>query len=181
MPGETADAGRAAAWLSPLWPLYAAAVAARGALYDAGWLRAARAAAPVISIGNLTAGGSGKSPMAAWAASAMARRGLRPAVVSRGYGGSYAGRAAVVSAGDGPLLDAAAAGDEPVMLARRLPGVPVIVARRRRDGAALACARFASRCIILDDGFQHRALARDLDIVMIDADDPFGNGRLLPA
>jgi len=73
------------------------------------------------------------------------------------------------------------AGDEPVMLAAALPGVPVIVARRRADGAALAADRFGARSVILDDGFQHRALARDLDLVMVDGMDPFGSGHLLPA
>jgi tetraacyldisaccharide 4'-kinase len=172
------SAGR---WLAPLEPLYAGAVALRGSLFDAGWLAVRRAAVPVVSVGNITAGGSGKSPMTAWIAERLARAGRRPAVISRGYGGSHRGPATVVSSGDGPVVDAGIGGDEPVMLASRLPGVPVIVARRRIDGAQVAVERFGARCLVLDDGFQHRALARDLDLVMVDAMEPFGSGRLLPA
>jgi tetraacyldisaccharide 4'-kinase len=138
-------------------------------------------AVPVISIGNLTAGGSGKSPMVSWVARNLAGSGHRPAVVSRGYRGAHRGCATVVSDGGGPQVDAGVAGDEPVMLARALAGVPVIVSRRRVDGASLAVQRFGADCVVLDDGFQHRALARDLDLVMVDGMDPFGSGRLLPA
>jgi tetraacyldisaccharide 4'-kinase len=182
-----AEAAAPPAWpgwlapLAPLTPLYRGAVALRGALYDAGLLRAHRAPVPVISVGNITAGGSGKSPMVAWVAHVLARSGHRPAVVSRGYRGAHRGRATVVSDGSGPRVDAAVAGDEPVMLAAALAGVPVIVSRRRADGAAVAVERFGAKCLILDDGFQHRALARDLDLVMVDGMDPFGSGQLLPA
>ncbi len=156
-------------------------MALRGSLFDAGWLPVRRAAVPVVSVGNITAGGSGKSPMTAWIAARLARAGKRPVVISRGYGGSHRGAATVVSSGDGPVVDASIAGDEPVMLASSLPGVPVIVARRRIDGAGMAVGRFGARCLVLDDGFQHRALARDVDLVMVDAVEPFGSGRLLPA
>ncbi|HEY3177003.1 MAG TPA: tetraacyldisaccharide 4'-kinase [Candidatus Polarisedimenticolia bacterium] len=167
--------------LAFLSPVYAAAVAARGRLYDGGWLAVARLDVPVISVGNLTAGGSGKSPMVELIARILAQRGHAPAVVSRGYGGSHSGRATVVSDGRGPLVDAGVAGDEPVMLATALTGVPVIVSRRRRNGGELAVARYRSRCVVLDDAFQHRALARDLDLLLLDGAEPFGNGRLLPA
>jgi tetraacyldisaccharide 4'-kinase len=167
--------------LGLLSPLYAGAVALRGRLYDAGWLRVERIDARVISVGNLVAGGSGKSPMVALIARALAGMGLPPAVVSRGYGGGYAGPCLVVSDGSGPLVGAEQAGDEPVMLASQLVGIPVIVARRRIAGAELAVARFAARCVVLDDGFQHRRLARDLDVLLLDERSPFGNGRLLPA
>ena len=165
-------------WLTPL---YAGAVAARAGLYDAGWLRSEALPVPVLSVGNLTAGGTGKSPMVELVARTLHELGRRPAVVSRGYRGTHTGRATVVSTGEGPRVDAVVAGDEPVMLAAALAGVPVIVARRRRDGGELAISRFGARCIILDDGFQHRALRRDLDLLLIDGVDPFGNGRLLPA
>lgn len=169
--------------LGLLSPLYAGAVALRRSLYDAGWLRIVRLPVPVISVGNLTAGGSGKSPMVAHIARDLDRKGRRPAVVSRGYRGGHRGRATIVSdgGGGGPLVGADVAGDEPVMLARLLPGVPVVVSRRRSDGGTIAVERLGAGCIILDDGFQHRSLARDLDLLLLDAERPFGNGRLLPA
>ncbi len=153
----------------------------RGALYDAGWLAASRAPVPVISVGNLTAGGSGKSPMVAWIAAQLSSAGKRPAIVSRGYRGSHRGAATIVSSGEGLRVTADVAGDEPVMLAAKLPRVPVVVARRRLDGARLAVDSCGADCVILDDGFQHRALAREMDLVMVDGVDPFGSGRLLPA
>lgn len=164
-----------------LTPLYAGPVALRRRLYDAGWLKATRLPVPVISVGNLTTGGSGKSPAVAMIAELLLSRGRRPAIVSRGYRGSHRGPATVVSSGEGPLMEASVAGDEPVMLAAALRGVPVIVSRRRRDGGALAVERFGADCVILDDGFQHRALARDLDLLLVSGGHPFGNGRLLPA
>ena len=165
-------------WLTPF---YAGAIAARAGLYDAGWLRSERLPVPVLSVGNLTAGGTGKSPMVELIARTLRDLGRRPAVVSRGYGGTHTGRATVVSTGEGALVDAVVAGDEPVMLAEALAGVPVIVAHRRREGGELAIGSFGARCIVLDDGFQHRAICRDLDLLLIDGADPFGNGRLLPA
>jgi tetraacyldisaccharide 4'-kinase len=168
-------------FLAPLTPLYAAMVAARARLYDGGWLKVSRLAVPVISVGNLTVGGSGKSPMVDLIARLLSGRGRAPAVVSRGYGGTRPGRATVVSAGNGPLVDARVAGDEPVMLAAALEGIPVIVARRKLDGAELAVSQYGARCVVLDDAFQHRALARDLDLLLLDGIEPFGNGQLLPA
>ncbi|HET9481551.1 MAG TPA: tetraacyldisaccharide 4'-kinase, partial [Candidatus Polarisedimenticolia bacterium] len=176
-PGVASGAGI----LGLLEPIYAAAVRLRGALYDRGWIAAHRLGVPVISVGNLSAGGSGKSPMVALVAGHLARAGFRPAVISRGYGGRHAGPATVVSSGSGPLVGADVAGDEPVMLARMLPELPIVVAHRRRGGGALAIARLGARCLVLDDGFQHRSLARDLDLVLLDARQGFGNGRLLPA
>lgn len=169
------------AWLSPLAAMYGGAVAARGTLYSRGWLRTCRSPIPVISVGNLTAGGSGKSPMAGWIAARLRKRGFAPAIVSRGYGGAYRRAAALVSAGDGPLVGAATAGDEPVMLARQIAGVPIVVSRRRTAGVALAIERCGARCIVLDDGFQHLAIHRDLDLILFDARNPAGNGRLLPS
>lgn len=165
-------------WLTPI---YSGAVAVRSGLYDAGWLRQERLSVPVLSVGNLTAGGTGKSPMVELIARTLRDMGRNPAVVSRGYGGTHSGRATVVSAGDGPLVGAAVAGDEPVMLATALAGVPVIVSHRRHDGGELAVRKFSARCIVLDDGYQHRALARVLDLLLLDGADPFGNGRMLPA
>ena len=141
---------------------YGLAVAARNAAYDLGVLPVSRAAAPVISVGNLTLGGTGKTPLVAWTAGLLARYGRRPAIVSRGYGAAPGERS-----------------DEAAELAILLPGVPH-VADRDRVAAAARAAALGADAVVLDDGFQHRRLARDLDIVAVDATDPFGCGRLFP-
>lgn len=174
-----------AGWLllAPLWLLslpFGAAVALRGWLYDRGWLAATRARAPVISVGNLAVGGAGKTPVTMALARRLAARGRVVAVLSRGYGATRRD-ARVVSDGRAVLLDAAAGGDEPVLLARRLPGVRVLCGPRRAALAEAAVARHQADALVLDDGLQHRALARDLDVVVLDAANALGNGRLLPA
>ncbi|HET8542629.1 MAG TPA: tetraacyldisaccharide 4'-kinase, partial [Anaeromyxobacter sp.] len=140
----------------------------------------ARAGAPVVSIGNLAVGGAGKTPAAIAVARRLAARGRTVAVLSRGYGAARAD-ARVVSDGRAVLLDADAGGDEPVLLARRLPGTRVLCGPRRAELARTAVRDLGADALLLDDGFQHRALARDLDVVVLDAANPFGNGRLLPA
>jgi tetraacyldisaccharide 4'-kinase len=162
----------------PAW-LYRGVLAIRNRHYDRP--SAVRSvSAPVVSVGNITVGGTGKTPIVSWIAEELVSMGRKPAIVSRGYGGA-AGRGPVfVSRGGGPLCDAAQAGDEPVQLAAGLPGVRVIVGSDRWAGAAAAVADGAD-VVILDDGFQHRRLARDLDIVLLDASNPFDNGRVLPA
>ncbi len=154
--------------------------AVRGALYDRGVLRAERAAAPVVSIGNLAVGGAGKTPAAIAVARRLAARGRRVAILSRGYGASRSD-ARIVSDGERILLDADEGGDEPVLVARRLPGVRVLCGPRRAELARTAVEALGADALLLDDGFQHRALARDLDVVVLDAATPFGNGHLLPA
>jgi tetraacyldisaccharide 4'-kinase len=171
-----------AALLAPLLlaeGLFRAGAAARGALYDLGILARARADAPVVSIGNVAVGGAGKTPVAIAVAGRLAARGRRVAVLSRGYGALRAD-ARIVSDGARVLLGAADAGDEPTLLARRLPGVAVLCGPRRAALAATAVATLGADALVLDDGFQHRALARDLDVVVLDAANPFGNGHLLP-
>lgn len=167
----------------PLWlaeRLYAGAVSARGALYGAGILRTRRADCPVISVGNLTVGGTGKTPLVDLLVGELLAMGLRPGVLSRGYGAKSRERVTVVSDGAtfGPPPPETA--DEAYMLARRRPGVPVVCAPRRIEGARALTERFKVNVIVLDDGFQHRALARDLDILLLDGADPVGNGELLP-
>ncbi|GAB4265938.1 MAG: tetraacyldisaccharide 4'-kinase [Deferrisomatales bacterium] len=148
--------------------------------YRRGTLRADRPGVPVISVGNITAGGTGKTPCVEAVCRILVDQGLRPAVLSRGYGGRYRSAWAPVSDGTDLLMDPADAGDEPVLLARRLPGVPVLVARDRRVAAREAVARYGAQVLVLDDGFQHLRLARDLDVVTLDARHPFGNGHCFP-
>ena len=132
-----------------------------------------------MSVGNLAVGGTGKTPLVAWIARRLRAQGLVPAVVSRGYGGTAGPGPLVVSTGEGPRVNARTCGDEPHLLARSLKGVIVVVGSDRIEGARVAAAAGAG-CVVLDDGFQHRRLARDLDIVVLDSRAPFADGRLLP-
>ncbi|HYY41783.1 MAG TPA: tetraacyldisaccharide 4'-kinase, partial [Pyrinomonadaceae bacterium] len=167
--------------LAPLGVVYGAATRARLALYRAGLFAMHRVAAPVISVGNITAGGTGKTPLVEWLARAVAREGRRVCVLTRGYGRRDAHRRVVVSDGTRILADARAGGDEPRLLAENLRGLAAVVADRNRVAAARwALAELQSEVFILDDGFQHLSLARDLDIVTVDASAPWGGGHLLP-
>lgn len=169
--------------LSPLWLAsqgYRVAAGVHRAGYTSGMRRRHRLPCPVISIGNLTLGGTGKTPLTAWTAQWYRRQGWRVAVLSRGYGGMAIDQPQVVSAGDGPVTDWRTAGDEVFLLARRLPGIPVLAGRNRHASGLYACERFGVQVLVLDDGFQHHALHRDCDIVLIDASNPFGHGALLP-
>jgi tetraacyldisaccharide 4'-kinase len=159
--------------------LYGGAVRVRNLFYDRA-ISSTRADLPVLSIGNLTAGGTGKTTMVAYLARALLGWGRSPAVVSRGYGGRAGRGPVVVSSGAGPRVGPERAGDEPHLLARTLPGVRVVVGSDRIAGAA-AAKDLGADVVILDDGFQHRRLARDLDILLLDAAGPFGNYHLLPA
>ena len=145
--------------------------------YRLALLKRARLDAFVVSVGNLTSGGTGKTTAAQLIARALTEAGLRAAVLSRGHGGRRAG---VVSDGARVLMTAAESGDEPVLTARALPGVPVLVGKDRRVSGAHAIREFAARALVLDDGFQYWRLVKDREIVLVDALNPFGNGRLLP-
>ncbi|MFN8644901.1 MAG: tetraacyldisaccharide 4'-kinase [Candidatus Binatia bacterium] len=160
--------------LRPLSSAFGVGVGLRGLGFRLGALRVRSAPVPVVSVGNLAVGGTGKTPLTLWLAEALQRRGARPAIVSRGYGGG-ARAVVIVSRGRGPEVDPAAAGDEPVMLAKRFAGV-VVAAPRRLEGARAAAA-LGCDVVVLDDGFQHRALARAFDLVLLDAQ----RGPLLPA
>jgi tetraacyldisaccharide 4'-kinase len=164
--------------LAPFSALYGRALQFRARLYRSGALASARAASPVISVGNLTFGGTGKTPFVELLARRLRFEGWTPAIVSRGYGRRSKG-VVVVSEGGGPLVGPDEGGDEPVAMARRAPGVPVIVGERRADAARAALGQGAD-LIILDDGFQHLALARDVNLLLLDAADPFGGGELPP-
>lgn len=167
-----------------LWPfslIFSVLVRLRVVLYGAGLKRSYRATVPVVSIGNLTVGGTGKTPVVDAVVKRLLARGLRVAVVSRGYGGSFQGAAGCVARGDGEiLLSAREAGDEPCLLAQRNPALQVYVARKRVFGVH-AAESAGAEVIILDDGFQHLAVQRNANIVLLDARAPFGNGQLLPA
>jgi tetraacyldisaccharide 4'-kinase len=114
--------------------------------------------------------------MARW----LQRQGWRVAVLSRGYGGRRVGETRVVSDGEGPVCAWSDVGDEPYLLAQELPGVPVLVGARRVLSGRVACEQFGAQVVVLDDGFQHRALQREIDVVLIDAMRPFGHGALVP-
>jgi tetraacyldisaccharide 4'-kinase len=175
--GRTAWARVAGAALVPAsWP-YAAVTALRNRLYDAGRLDVRRVAARVVSVGNLSVGGSGKTPLTLWLAEQLAARGRRVAVVARGYRRRRPGIVVVGRAGR-PLVSASDGGDEAVLLARRFAG-PVVVGEDRVAAAHVACEECGADLVVLDDGFQHRRLARDLDLVLLGGD-PRGQ-RLLPA
>jgi tetraacyldisaccharide 4'-kinase len=154
-------------------------MARRNAYYDRPGA-ASRNPLPVVSVGNLSAGGTGKTPMVRWLAEALLEGGRRPAIVSRGYGGSAGVGPRVVSTGEGPRCAAALCGDEPWMLASAVPQAIVVVGSNRVAGADQA-AQLGADLILLDDGFQHRALARDLDLVLLDRTRPFDQDRLIPS
>ncbi|MDD5722119.1 MAG: tetraacyldisaccharide 4'-kinase [Syntrophales bacterium] len=162
--------------------VYRAGVSLRNFLYDTGVFHAHKMTCAVISVGNIMVGGTGKTPTVIMLADMLKGHGYRPAILSRGYGGKRKGRgrADVVSDGRDVLMGPDKAGDEPVLIARSVPGVPVIVARDRSCAGRLAVERFDVDVLILDDGFQHRRLARDIDIVLLDGRRPFGNGFMLP-
>jgi tetraacyldisaccharide 4'-kinase len=151
---------------------FGAAAALRRAAYERGLLPRSRLAGAVVSVGNIGVGGSGKTPVVRRVAEILRDAGAPVCVLSRGYGGRFRGGALVVSDGRDVLAGAEEAGDEPVMLARALPGVVVAVGPRRDVVGRAVEARFGRRVHVLDDGFQHLRLLRDLDLVCVDVADP---------
>lgn len=158
---------------------YGLGVRARLFSYRSGIFPTHRIPAKVVSVGNLTVGGTGKTPVTIFLAEFFRRDGKRVAVLSRGYGGSARG-VSVVSDTEGVLMGPAEAGDEPYLMAARLPGVPVVVSPDRVKAGLFALERFSPHVIILDDAFQHVRLERDINIVLMDSKEGFGNGYLLP-
>ena len=134
----------------------------------------------VVSVGNLTAGGTGKTPAVIMLARWALKEGYRVAVLSRGYGGQYKRKILEVSDGDRLQADAQESGDEPYLLAKQLQGVPIVISKKRFLAGLFTHRKFGTEFFILDDGFQHLELKRDLDLVLLDALNPFGNGHLLP-
>jgi tetraacyldisaccharide 4'-kinase len=159
--------------MNPLAALFGAGVALRNALYDRGWARTRRLEAPVVSVGNLSTGGSGKTPFVILLGQLLRSRDIEFDVLSRGYGRSSHGVAVVDAAGRAEQF-----GDEPLLIARCL-GVPVVVAEDRYEAGRFAERTFGPRLHLLDDAFQHRQLARDFDIVLVNPEDIWD--RLLPA
>lgn len=143
---------------------YGIAIALRNFLFDISIFRKTKVGAAVVSIGNITTGGTGKTPLVAWLCNYFAEKDITTAVLTRGY----------------KLRDSDLA-DEPVMLAKNCPKARVIINPDRTAGAKKATAEYGAKLLIMDDGFQHRKLSRDVDIVAVDATEPFGGERLLPA
>jgi len=152
----------------------------RNFLFDLRILKVHKLSCPVISVGNLAVGGTGKTPMVIWLARFLLEEGWRVGVVSRGYKGEKTEKVLVVSDGRNILAGSDISGDEPQLLARRLPGIPVLCSTKRALAAEAAVEQFRCEVVILDDGFQHRFVARNLDIVMFDSRYPFGDGSLFP-
>lgn len=134
----------------------------------------------VVSVGNITAGGTGKTPVVMMLARWAKLQGYNVAVLSRGYRGKYTDKSAVVSDGSAILLSPEMSGDEPWLMANSLKNVPVLVSKDRHLAGMTANSRFGSNFFLLDDGFQHILLKRNMDIVLADTKTPFGNGHLLP-
>lgn len=169
------------ATLIPFSLAFAAAAVLRANLYSRGIIRSHRLTRPVISIGNLTVGGSGKTPMVECIAALLSQRGFPVSILSRGYRGRYRGSHQIVCQGGGPIVTSELCGDEPYLLAKNLPSASIIVGADRA-----LCGRIAEGlcpgCIhILDDGYQHLRLKRDLNILLLDATEPSNQEYLLPA
>ncbi len=159
--------------------IFGAAARLRRALHGAGLLQAARLPRPVVSVGNLSMGGAGKTPHVMQLARWLAREGYRPAILSRGYGRRSRG---VVWVSDGAEKTAGVreCGDEPVLLARSLPGIPVVVGESRAEAGREVLVRFPVDVFLLDDGFQHLSLRRDFDLLLVDCERGLGNRRTVP-
>lgn len=167
--------------LRPLSLLYGTGARLRRWLYHGPLLTPEQLPCPVISVGNITAGGTGKTPMTIYIARRLKAIGYSPAIISRGYRGSASREGGIVSDGKTIFMDTDQAGDEPLMMAQALPDVPVVVGKHKYRAAQTAIEEFSANVIILDDGFQHFQLARDLNILLLDSAAPTGNNRLLPA
>jgi tetraacyldisaccharide 4'-kinase len=160
--------------------LYRLVCGARAFLYRCGLAKRKRLHAAVISVGNITVGGTGKTPLVLYLADKLKQQNKKVAVLTRGYRRKKKGLVEL-SGETTSKTNWKDSGDEPYLLAQRLIDVPIIVGRRRDRAGEYAVAKFGSEILILDDGFQHWRLSRDSDIVVIDSSNPFGNGKLLPA
>jgi tetraacyldisaccharide 4'-kinase len=178
--GDLSDRLVLAASLSAAAAVYGGGLRLKTAAYEHGLLATRRLPCAVISIGNLTVGGTGKTPMTVYVSRLLSAWGHRNVILSRGYGGSQSRLGGVASDGVRVRMSSTEAGDEPVMMAGMVAGTPLIVDRNRHRGGLLAVSRYNPEVALLDDGFQHLKLHRDLDLVLLDARRPLGNGNLLP-
>ena len=153
---------------------------ARSRLYLNGLRRREKMDVPVVSVGNLTMGGTGKTPIVRYIARLLATKGYKPAIISRGYGGAAKDRVNVVSDGRAIFLNSKQAGDEPCLLAESLPGIPVLTGTVRSHPCRFAIQHLGSDILILDDGFQHLSVFRDVDLVLFNTSALAGNNRVFP-
>jgi len=165
--------------LAPLAAAFGLGVALRAAAYHRGWLKTRRLNRPVVSVGNLTLGGTGKTPLVEFLTKCLLKRGRKPAILTRGYGRREGAAIIALKPGPGRVADPREVGDEPALLARALPEAAIIVGADRYQAGRLAEERFDVDVHVLDDGFQHLALARDLDVVVLDTTQQLSG--LLPA
>src|SRR5262245_42107948 len=167
--------------LPPLSALYGAITRSRTALYERGAFRTFKLARPVISIGNITTGGTGKTPLVEWVARVLADSGKKVCILTRGYGRQNPKEHVLVSDARTVFADPSKAGDEPFLLANDLLGIAAVISDADRSASGRGAIKHLSTdCFVLDDGFQHFQLARDLNVVTIDATDPWGGRRMLP-
>ncbi len=164
----------------PLSPLYAGLMRIRLRAFQKGFLRSIRLERPVISVGNLSMGGTGKTPHVIFICRHFSAQGIRPAILTRGYGGRAGKGPLVVSTAESVLSTPEEAGDEAYLLACSLKGVPVIAGSNRWRSGRLAVKELGAELLVLDDGFQHLKLERDLDLVLLPAPAPFSSGRVFP-
>ena len=167
--------------LIPLSWVYGLVVMARNYFYDRKILKSLNLDCGVISVGNIVAGGTGKTPIVIWLAKHFRNSGYRVAIILRGYKRKAKSETGIVSDGTNILLSSQESGDEAFMIALELPEIPVLVSKNRYKAGIEAISKWNTQVIILDDGFQHQQLKRDLDIVVIDSKRPFGNRYMLPA
>ncbi len=170
--------------MMPLRVVYGAVTRARLAAYRSGLFSVSKLPVPVISVGNITTGGTGKTPLVEWVCRVLAnqiKKDAKVCVLTRGYGRANPQEQVLVSDGTKVFADEREAGDEPLLLARNLLGVAAVIANADRVAAGQwAIGSLGAQAFVLDDGFQHLRIERDLDIVTIDATNPWGDGGLLP-
>ncbi|MDE3181140.1 MAG: tetraacyldisaccharide 4'-kinase [Acidobacteriota bacterium] len=166
---------------SPLASVYGWAGGARAEAFRRGWVRARHLRHPVISVGNLTLGGAGKTPLVLLIARLLLKQGIRPALLTRGYGRTAGPSLIALDPGAARSPDPRIVGDEPALLAAALPEVPIIISKDRGKAGRFAEERFQVDVMLLDDGFQHLRLARDIDIVALDVTQKLCDRAVLPA
>ena len=167
--------------LLPLAMAFRGGAALRALAYRRGWLRTRRLNCPVISVGNLSVGGTGKTPFVAFVAETLLRMGWKPGILTRGHGRQHARVLITIEPGTERAPDPRVVGDEPALLARRLPAVPLVIAADRYRAGLVTEERFGVNVHVLDDGFQHLALGRELDVVLLDLTCDYSRAALLPA